>query len=492
MRKMIFFLLLFELPFFVFGQHSIENIQVDTISLKTHVQYLSSKKCSGRGVGSPGLDSAARYIVSHFQSYGLESVPAGDNDETFYEPFNLYRFYNDEENTFIRFGNNELELYRNFHISAIDQTTKAETAEVVFGYDEDNESQCNIAGKFVAISTDRGWVEEEHLIKEIREHGAKGVIKILSDNGELSSDKVALMREVLYELNSMSYFLDFESSEFFTFRMPMVSVAQLFGYRENAFKRDFNRYKKGRKSRLNERTNTFTYSLPRISDTVGVKNVIGIIPGTDLKEEIVVLSAHYDHLGKSTHGYFPGADDNASGVAVLLETARSCGELSKIGVKPRRTIVFASFTAEEQGLLGSQYLLEKDTLIDINRIVANINVDMVGRGSAYHPQAPYQLYVYGNEFNTSLLELPDSINQSHAYLSLDYQYTQEDPNNYFEKSDQFSFIKQEIPAIFFFGGTHKDLHTPKDTYDKINFNRLEKVAMLTFYTLWTAANIGEL
>jgi len=493
MRKIQLFLVYIFIPFFIYPQNEIENVTINTELIKKHIHYLTSEQCDGRGIETPGLDSAANYISASFKLYGLENIKRKDNKDAFYQHFNLYKFYHADNNNAVICANNQiLKLYYDFDPGFEDQTTKTEKAEVIFGYDKDILDNSMLRGKFIAILDDINKAKQDSIIEEIRNSGAKGIITIADNDKKFNPEYVDLKKEVNYDFSSMLYYLDRTQTTFFKFNMPRSSAAKLFNTNLNSFNKIINLYKQRKKNKLSGESFSFTFNLPKKTDTIHVKNIIGIIPGSDLNNEFIVISAHYDHLGKSKYVYFPGADDNASGVSVLLENARIFGDLYKKGIYPRRTIVFIAFTAEEQNLLGSEFLLEKDSIIDKNKIVANINIDMVGRGSERHSKSPNQLYILGDDFDTKLLELPDSINNIHSYLYLDYRYIKDDQKKYFEKSDQFSFIKNNIPSIFFFGGTHKDLHTPKDTFDKINFSRLEKVTLLTFHTLWATANIDKL
>lgn len=493
MKKTFLFTLLSIISFYAFAQDEILNISINTEFQKEHVIYLSSEKCEGRRIGTSGLDSAANYISALFKSFGLESITGENNKNSFYEKFQIYLSYRDSSNeATINTNNKTLRLFYDFDTGSNDHTSKTEEAEIIYGYNKDKLTNYDLSNMFVAILDNKGRAEREQIISDIKKAGAKGAIKIWNDDKKYSPEYIALKKEVTFELNFGLYYLDVNTSEFFTFSMPKSSAAKLFNISLNSFNRAINLYEKGKENKLSDKSFSFTFNLPKKIDTVNVKNIIGLIPGTDLKNEVIVISAHYDHLGKGTSLHFSGADDNASGVSVLLETARIFGELYKNNIKPRRTIAFIAFTAEEQGLLGSEFLLERDSILNPSDIIANINVDMVGRGSNRHDKSPNQLYILGNDFNTKLLDLPDSINNIHSHLFLDYKYTKDDPRNYFEKSDQFSFIKQNIPSVFFFGGTHPDLHTANDTYDKINFERLKKVSLLTFYTLWEVANINKL
>ena len=224
------------------------------------------------------------------------------------------------------------------------------------------------------------------------------------------------------------------------------------------------------------------------------QNIIGIIPGLDslLSDEVVILSAHYDHLGKRGNSIFPGADDNGSGTAAVMEVMETIMDAKKEGQGPRRTVACIFFTGEEKGLLGSRYYSDHP-LIPLDQTVANVNVDMIGRVDKKHEENRYYIYVIGSDRRRSELhEINEEVNSSFTHLDLDYQYNaKDDPNRIYYRSDHYNFAKHGIPSIFYFSGIHEDYHRPTDTAEKILYDKYESIARLIFHTTWELANREE-
>jgi len=214
-------------------------------------------------------------------------------------------------------------------------------------------------------------------------------------------------------------------------------------------------------------------------------NVAGLLKGTDLAHEYIVLSAHYDHLGIGKQGVFHGADDNASGTSTLLEIARILGQLKKNGYPPRRSIILIFFAAEEKGLLGSEFFVENPP-IPLQNIIADLNVDMVGRMDDKHLKEnnPYYVYIIGSNFiSEDLHAINEKMNQNYVNISLDYSYnSKHDKLRLYYRSDHYNFARNQIPVIFYFSGLHDDYHKVTDTYDKIMYHKTLKIAQLIFCT----------
>jgi Zn-dependent M28 family amino/carboxypeptidase len=223
-------------------------------------------------------------------------------------------------------------------------------------------------------------------------------------------------------------------------------------------------------------------------------NVLGFIEGIDekLKNEVVVVTAHYDHLGKKGESIFNGADDNGSGTSSVLEVAEALVEAKAKGHGPRRSVLCMLVSGEEKGLLGSKYYAEFP-IFPLENTVANVNVDMVGRVDEKHAGNPNYIYVIGsNRLSTDLHKINEAANKNFTNLELDYKYNDpKDPNRYYYRSDHYNFAEKGIPAIFYFSGTHVDYHKPSDTVEKINFDKMEKIAKLVFHTTWELANRDE-
>lgn len=227
------------------------------------------------------------------------------------------------------------------------------------------------------------------------------------------------------------------------------------------------------------------------------RNIVGILEGTNKKEEYVVICAHYDHMGTKDEEVFPGADDNASGTSAVLEIAEAFGVLAKEGIRPERSIIFLFCDAEEMGLWGSQYFAQNPS-VPFDSIVAVINLDMIGRnepnkleviGSQYvkdfsekNPQL-YQATIKANEILGFELVYPSAFAASHQSFV-------------FFLSDQASFFLasppcNRLPVVFYHSGLHEDYHTPFDIPEKINFEKVQNIARFSFFVAWQIANLGQ-
>ncbi len=221
------------------------------------------------------------------------------------------------------------------------------------------------------------------------------------------------------------------------------------------------------------------------------ENVLGFVEGSDpaLKKEVLVVSAHYDHIGKRGDDVFNGADDNGSGTSTILEVAEAFTMAKKQGIGPRRSVLFLMVSGEEKGLLGSEYYASHP-IFPLENTIADINVDMVGRVDDEHADNPNYIYVIGsNRLSTELHRINEGVNKEYTQLELDYTYNAEDdPNRYYFRSDHYNFAVKGIPSIFYFNGTHADYHQSTDTIEKINFEKMEKIGRLVFHTAWQLSN----
>jgi len=222
------------------------------------------------------------------------------------------------------------------------------------------------------------------------------------------------------------------------------------------------------------------------------ENVVAFIEGSEFPEEIVVISAHYDHVGMSDGEIYNGADDDGSGTVAMLEMAEAFKKASEDGFTPRRSILFLHVTGEEKGLLGSKYYTE-NPIFPLENTVTNLNTDMIGRiDPAHEGKADYVYLIGSDKLSTDLHNVSEEMNRKYVNLDLDYTYNDEnDPNRFYYRSDHYNFAKHNIPVIFYFNGTHADYHQPTDTPDKIEYDLLAKRTKLIFYTAWEVANRDE-
>lgn len=229
-----------------------------------------------------------------------------------------------------------------------------------------------------------------------------------------------------------------------------------------------------------------SYFKGRIPDT---ENIMAYIEGDGSTDELLVISAHYDHLGKEDTKVYNGADDDGSGTVAVLEIANAFKLAINDGYQLKRGILFLHFSGEEKGLLGSNYY-SANPVFPLDNTVTNLNIDMVGRVDDAHKNNPEYVYLIGSDrLSTDLHQISEEMNQKYVQLDLDYKYNAlDDPNRFYYRSDHFNFAKYDIPVIFYFNGTHEDYHKPTDTAEKINYDILAKRAQLVFYTAWYIAN----
>jgi len=219
------------------------------------------------------------------------------------------------------------------------------------------------------------------------------------------------------------------------------------------------------------------------------ENVLAYIPGSEFPDEVIVISAHYDHMGKGNLSVFYGADDNASGTAAVLEIARIFKKAVSEGNRPKRSLLFIHFTAEEFGLFGSRYYVE-NPLFPLKNTVANLNIDMIGRVANPYLSSPNYIYLVGSDrLSSELHTISEQANTKYTQLNLDYKYNEpNDPEMIYYRSDHYNFAKNGIPSLFYYNGPHPDYHKESDTADKINYPLLKKRVELIFATAWELAN----
>lgn len=227
------------------------------------------------------------------------------------------------------------------------------------------------------------------------------------------------------------------------------------------------------------------------NEAVSSENIVAVIRGFEKPDEFVVISSHLDHIGVNANGDINnGADDDGSGTVAMLEMAEAFKQAADSGNGPKRSIVFLHVTGEEKGLLGSKYYTDNDPVFPLSQTVANLNIDMIGRVDPKHKGNGNYVYLIGSDkLSTELHDLSEEVNDKYSQLTLDYTYNDEnDPNRFYYRSDHYNFVKNNIPVIFYFSGTHEDYHRPGDTPNKINYDLLEDRARLIFYTAWEIAN----
>lgn len=226
------------------------------------------------------------------------------------------------------------------------------------------------------------------------------------------------------------------------------------------------------------------------------ENVLAMIEGTDpqLKDEVVVITSHLDHLGTTTgegDTVYNGADDDGTGTVAMLEIAEAFQQAKRDGHGPRRSVLFLHVSGEEKGLLGSQYYADEEPVVPLEKTVADLNIDMIGRGDPAHASGQDFVYLIGGsliseDLGQTLVQVNDATGLG---LTLDDRYNStDDPNRFYARSDHYHFGKHNVPFNFFFTGTHEDYHQVGDEAEKIHYDSFAKVARLIFGSAWQLAN----
>lgn len=471
-------LTLFVLSFgYCFAQDA--NRYLDSITsadLKKHLEIITSDEYEGRETGEKGQKMTAEYLSQEFQKYGLLKA---EGLETYFQTFDLYKTI---PGGTIESTNNKLHFPKDFLYTGIDTVFFSNVSFVPVNVIEaslkgsQNEFTVVVKGKNENL---RELFEKR---KNISELGFGGVVFLIEDWGEFT------------ELYS-HYFGD---SKLFIPGEKREPFATVF-INKKSFERTFAQSKQWKKwientsNKPPTKIDSVKVSLMQQVVVVETENVLAIIPGSDtiLKNEILILTAHYDHLGIENGEIYNGADDDGSGTVALLEIAQSFAYAYQNNEGPKRTVLIMPVTAEEKGLLGSRFY-SLNPIYPMESTIANLNIDMIGRKDAFHDNPNY-VYIIGSDMlSDDLHRINEEAGEELNAVELDYKYnTKDDPNRFYYRSDHYNFVVKGVPSIFYFSGVHEDYHQPTDTVDKIDFEKMEKITKLIFLTAWKLANTDK-
>jgi hypothetical protein len=478
------------------------NAQVDNIALRyaevisiedlrSDLTFLASDALEGRDTGKKGQKMAAAYIREQFKQYGIPPVPADDPaaiEEGYYQRFELIEDRNGSIS--ISSGTTSLEFLK--ELLYFNEVLKEDRVVTELVYMGDGSALVNakgLAGKVVLVQDDGAGNAMEFL----------GRMRAASVAATVAGAEVVLVATPqLKELvDQMGHFVSggrmrLAGEEPRAQRNPgiqtiAVDAKALDGLLGRNSLASLAKRKPGRKVPVD-----ITLKHSAQSQRVVSENVLAYIEGTDKKDELVVITAHYDHIGIEDGEVFNGADDDGSGTVAIMAIAKAFAKAKEEGNGPRRSILVMPVTAEEKGLLGSKYYSE-NPVFPLERTVANLNIDMIGRiDSAHQGMAPY-IYVIGSDrLSSELHAINEEANRNYTRMELDYTFNSaDDPNRFYYRSDHYNFARKGVPAIFYFSGVHEDYHKSTDTIEKIRFDLLHKRALLTFHTAWILANREE-
>lgn len=498
MKRIVLYILAF-LPLIGLSQKKDKKLEkiasnITADKLKTHLYIVASAEMEGRDTPSEGLEKAADYIENHFKNAG---VAPGFNG-SYRMPYPLYR--DSMTSTSLQVNGKSFELFKDFR-PGNNYSAEIPFSEIVFaGYgivdgDIDHYRDLDVRGKAVILldgtpsdykTTQRGFNNPGSNFGKLHAASKKGAVAVLviSKNFPATGNSVVgnwTMNKYRNTILPLTYLVS-------------ESVAQ--AIMGNEAKGIFEKMKTGIPEAKNYQAN-IDLSYQKVSLKTEVSNIIGIVEGSDKKDEYVIVTAHYDHVGKRNDTtIFYGADDDGSGTVSVLELAETFAKAKASGNGPRRTMVFMTVSGEEHGLWGSAYYSDHP-VFPLEKTTVNLNIDMIGRiGNEYMKDKDSLNYVYiigDNKLSTDLTPITDMVNNTYSKLKLDRKYNDPaDPNRFYYRSDHYNFAEKGVPIIFYFNGVHPDYHRPTDTPDKIKYDLLEKRARLVFFTAWEMANRNDM
>ncbi len=502
--------------------------------MRDHLTVFASDSLKGRETGTPGEDMAADFLAREYEKLGLQ--PVGD-DNTYFQHFKL----NANKTDSIVFslydaGNEQKELVskstasKNSTANFVRQFGGSDSlqGQVVFAGFGVNDSAHNVSnlkgadlkGKWVMVfqgiphvangdTLVNPSIDARARFQSIIQQGATGILLIPAANASNYEAMAKKMQSEFGEIGSMSLAYrddgsgssggfnrgyDVINPELATQILDLKSVDELKNYRQQLIE-----------DITNFRAKALNYELSHIpytsKETINSKNVLAFYEGADpeLKDEVVVMTSHYDHVGvgqpdSTGDRIYNGADDDGSGTIGLLNIAKAFAEAGENGVKPKRSILFLNVSAEEKGLLGSRYYSDH-AVFPMDKTVANINTDMIGRIDAEHKKSGVEEYAYiiGSEIISSDLDsLVKAGNTRSGQIELNKRYNDlDDPNQFYRRSDHWHFGRKRVPFVFFFTGVHEDYHRPSDEVHKIRFDKMAKIVRTMYASAIMVANADQ-
>ncbi|HEY9045911.1 MAG TPA: M28 family peptidase [Ohtaekwangia sp.] len=450
--------------------------------LKENLSILASDAMEGRETGKRGQKMAAAFVKANFEDFGLAGPVSGG----FYQNVELYTSMPGD--IYLKSGQTKFLNFQEVVFYGSSDSGGEVTVPVVFvgkGRKEDFDL-INVEGKAAVIQQ---GAEENYraALTLARERKAKVVLIYNAD--------VNAYKELSAQLK------DYLSEGILSVKKPEAGEqrAGVFFISQTAAAKVLNTTIEKLSKAVTENTvkkvkpATITYKTAMDIHVLKSDNVLGYLEGTDKKDELLVISAHYDHIGKikGTEGDLinNGADDDGSGTVSVIQLAKAFTQAKKEGKGPRRSILFLLVTGEEKGLLGSDYYTQHP-VFPLDKTVVDLNIDMVGRRDPQHKDSAPYVYVIGSDkLSTELHNLNEAQNKAHTNLLFDYTYNdQNHPDRLYYRSDHWNFAKNNIPIVFYFDGIHEDYHKPSDEVSKIEFDLMALRAQCVFYTAWEIAN----
>ncbi len=462
---------------------------ITTEDLQKHLYIIAGADMEGRETASEGQRKAAAYIENEFRALGL--TPGNKNDYQMYFPV----YVDSLQELSLSLNDTMLTAGQDFSIDlAANHSAAFRFSEIVLaGYGLNNSTRddykgTDVKGKLVMVwsedaagNTPGGHKEWSSFMQEMAatEHGAAALLVVRKNIIPPAVKSKMYVNPYQKTQRITTFYISEKLAEKIlgTGYATQKAAAQSSDYTPQVIEANI------------------ALSFAKTAIRLQSSNVLGILEGTDLKDQYVVLTAHYDHLGKQNGTIWYGADDDGSGTVAILELAKAFTKAKAAGKGPRRSILFMTVSGEEKGLWGSDYY-SSHPVLPLDKTSVNLNIDMIGRidPSRKHGDSSNYIYIVGDDkLSSDLKPISEAVNKKYSKLELDYKYNDpSDPERIYYRSDHYNFAKKGVPVIFYFSGLHPDYHKPSDTPDKINYTLLQKRAQLIFFTTWEMANRNDM
>lgn len=454
---------------------------ISTDDCRTWLGFLAGPECEGRGTGQPGYQKAADYMAARFKEFGLK--PIGDNG-TYFQMVPFSRMRVQPEGSFLQISGKGSPLEHGKDFSLRSPRGNLDVAAplaflVIKGDKAVIPSADELKGKIVVVMA-------ENANRRLRFQLMQSAAGMLQVTDKIAPSNWSVQRGAIRIGDPVTSFSGSISSE------AAKRLANQAGIDSSQWALEG---VAADTAKLVGTEVTARASAKIQVEAVNVPNVVGMIEGTQWKDEHVGIGAHLDHMGVSNGVVYPGADDDGSGSTALIAVAKA---FSKNPVKPKRSIVFMAFCGEEMGLIGSGFYADKPFL-PLDKMTCELQMDMVGRNSFGAQNGdPNRMdvesenvdtirLVGSKRISTELDAIVQDLNTKHIGFKFKY-----DGEDVYGRSDHYNFARKGVPIAFLFSGFHPDYHQPTDTIDKINFDKIANAAKLFYLVAHEAANRPEM
>ncbi len=458
-------------------------VHVARKALSDHAHFLASDELGGRFTTSQGQNQAADYIADHFKQWGLK--PLGDR-RTFFQSYPLEKTFLDPS-TALTFGQEKLAAP--FAVVPGGPADKVNLAGrfVFCGNGSPDEIPAGLKGRIPVVVAGKargqgqaasmmGFQRLEAMARELGGKGAAGAVLCLLEADHALADRLAY-QALLPDHPHLKYK---GQPPPFGFKFVAIPVMVLGPTAAGALLQHLGLTVENGTvgGEADPKASGRLQITVKTDAKASARNVVACREGKGNKREAIVFSAHMDHMGTRLDGdAFNGADDNASGTAGLLAIAEAFARAEE---PPDRTVIFLSVSGEELGLWGSDWFADHPTW-PLGQIVANINIDMIGRITDLSPTDVISVTPSRQHGKYSTL-----VRRAHG-LAAKFGLTFSSGDTYYERSDHYNFAKNGVPVVFFCDGEHGDYHKVTDTADKLDYAKMERVARLAFWLGWETA-----